>query len=748
MPLSASPLSLCPVALASVLALHALGAAAQTAPAVDAPAAAPALTTITVEASADASAEGLAKPFPGGQVARGARAGILGTQDVMDSPFSSTSYTHELIQDQQAKSVADVLQNDPSVRMARGFGNFQESYFIRGFIVNSDDIAYNGLYGLLPRQYISSELFERVEVLRGASAFLNGATPTGGGIGGNINLLPKRASNEPLTQFSLGASSGGQGYGAIDIGRRFGPDQSTGVRVNAARRSGGTAVDGEDVELDMVSIGVDWRSRNARLSADLGYQDHRLRNTRPNVTPTGIGRIPHAPDSQINYAQPWTFSNERDVFGSVRGEYDISADVTAWVAAGARHGYEANSLAGLNLTNALTGAGTESRFDNTREDRTRTAEAGLRGKFRTGSVGHEVVSAFSYYQLEKDNAYGMSLGNNLATNIYAPRSHLPTRLTYLGNNLDDPALNGKTRMRSFAIGDTLSMLDDKLKLTLGLRHQTLGTEDISYRIVSGGRVTNAGGTRSGYEESRTSPMAGIVFKPRNDLSIYANYIEGLSKGETAPARQSNNLPVVNAGAQLRPYVSKQKEIGLKYDGGRIGGGLAFFSTDKPRALINGAGEFVAAGKDRHQGLELTAFGEITKGLRVLGGATLLSAKQDSTGAAATDGKRVIGVPKAQGSIGLDWDVPGVRGLSLNGRVVASGHSYADATNTLRVPGWSRLDLGVRYITEVAGKLVTLRARVENAGDRNYWSSVGGYPGSGYLVLSTPRTYTLSASLDF
>lgn len=80
--------------------------------------------------------------------------------------------------------MGDVLQNDPGVRVARGFGNFQESYFIRGFILSSDDIAYNGLYGLLPRQYISTQLFERVEVLRGASAFLTGAPPSGGGIGG------------------------------------------------------------------------------------------------------------------------------------------------------------------------------------------------------------------------------------------------------------------------------------------------------------------------------------------------------------------------------------------------------------------------------------------------------------------------------------------------------------------------------------------------------------------------------------
>ncbi len=147
------------------------------------------LPTINVEASADASAEGLTKPYAGGEVARGGRVGILGNQDIMSTPFSTTSYTNELIQNQQSRSVADVLQNDPTVRIARGFGNFQSRI---SFAASSSTptTSLQRLYGLLPRQYISSELFERVEVFRGASAFLNGATPSGGGIGGSINLLP------------------------------------------------------------------------------------------------------------------------------------------------------------------------------------------------------------------------------------------------------------------------------------------------------------------------------------------------------------------------------------------------------------------------------------------------------------------------------------------------------------------------------------------------------------------------------
>jgi len=187
--------SLTPLALAALL-MTAGSAMAQSA---DAPADTEPMATVVVTASADASAQGLPSAYAGGQVARGGRIGLLGNVDMMDTPFNTTNYTLGVIQDQQARSVADVVQNDPSVRVARGSGNFQELYVIRGFAVNSDDLAYNGLFGLLPRQFVAAELLERVEVFRGASAFVNGAAPGGGGIGGTINLLPKRAASRPLT---------------------------------------------------------------------------------------------------------------------------------------------------------------------------------------------------------------------------------------------------------------------------------------------------------------------------------------------------------------------------------------------------------------------------------------------------------------------------------------------------------------------------------------------------------------------
>ncbi len=344
-----------------------------------------------IEVKADGSQVELPQPFAGGQVATGGRVGLFGNLDMMDTPFNSTSYTAELIKNQQARSMADVVQNDPAVRVARGFGNFQELYFIRGFPVFSDDMAYNGLYGVLPRQYTAAEFLERVEVFRGANSFLNGAAPGGSGIGGLINLVPKRAPDEGLNRVTLGYENAAQRYAAADVARRFGRDGAYGLRVNAVRRDGETAIAGEDRELGVVAIGTDYRGERLRLSADLGWQDYRLDAPRPSVTP-GDG-IPRPPDASGNFAQPWTFSTEEDLFGTLRGEFDLGATTRIWAATGLRNGEESNVLA--NPRSDADGQTSSNRFDNTREDRVTTSEIGLRTEFETGAVGHRLTLSAS-----------------------------------------------------------------------------------------------------------------------------------------------------------------------------------------------------------------------------------------------------------------------------------------------------------------------------------------------------------------
>ena len=696
------------------------------------------IQTVVVTASADASAQGLPKDYAGGQVARGGRLGLLGNVDIMDAPFNTTNYTHALIQDQQARSVADVVQNDPSVRVARGFGNYQELYVIRGFAVNSDDLAYNGLYGLLPRQFVASELLERVEVFRGANSFVNGAAPGGGGIGGMINLLPKRAPNAPLNQLTLGVESGGQGYAAADIARRFGPDNRGGIRVNAVRRDGETAIDREERELSVFSIGADWRGDAYRVSADVGYQNHKLFNARPSVT-VGAGLpIVAAPDSDTNWAQPWTESKERDVFGTLRAEVDLGPNSVAWAALGMRKGDESNILASATVTN-VDGSATMTRFDNVREDEVRTGEIGARTELRTGPVKHGLSATVSGFHSESKNAYALGDFAGWNTNIYRPVDvAAPPTGFWPGGNMFDPLLTRKSILSSAAIADTLSFADDTVLLTVGVRHQRL--KDYSYDYVTGLKNDDAS-----YERSANTPVAGIVYKPVKGVSLYANYIEALQQGGIASSGGAGGL--TNEGQALAPYVSRQKEIGVKVDGGKLGGSVALFTTGQPLAYIQN-NTFGTFGEQRNRGVELSVFGLPTKGLRLLGGATLLDTEQRRTFRGETDGLEAIGVPEIQVNLSADWDVPNVPGLSLNARTVYTSTQYADKFNTQKVPSWTRLDIGATWTTRLMDRDVTLRARIDNVTDKNYWASAGGYPTYGYLVAGAPRTLVVSGSVDF
>lgn len=689
------------------------------------------LQSVEITASADASAEGLTQPYAGEQVARGGRVGILGNRDYMETPFTSTSYTSQLIQDQQARSVSDVLQNDPSVRVARGFGNFQELYVVRGFPVYSDDISYNGLYGLLPRQYVAAEFIERVEVFRGANTFLNGAAPGGSGIGGAINILPKRAPNEPLTRLTLGAESGGQAMTHADIARRFGAEERFGVRLNAAKRAGETTVEDEERTLDMFALGLDYQGDNFRLSGDVGHQYHFIDQPRPSVTPNG--GIPSAPDAEDNFAQPWTYSKEKQTFGTLRAEYDFSDAVTGWLAAGVREGEEKNRLASFKA--GRSGAGTFYRFDNVREEDVFTSEVGLRARGNTGAVSHEWVMSAAMFDLQARNAYGMS--GTLAADIHDPFDAAMPGTTWTGGQMSDPGVTERTHTQSLALADTLGFLDDRLLLTLGARRQ--GIEAKSYDYNSGDRL-------SSYNRYKTSPVAGVVYQLTDELSLYANYIEGLVKGDIAPA-SSGGVTIANAGDALEPYVSEQTEVGIKYDGGNLGGSLALFTTDRPFSTVEN-GVFTDGGEQRNRGIELSVFGEPAYGVRLLGGLTLLDAELTSTQDGLNEGNHAIGVPRTQANIGGEWDVPGSNGLTLTSRVVYTSSQYADAANDLEAPSWTRLDLGARYRMVIDERDVTLRARLDNVTGRDYWASVGGYPNANYLVLGAPRTLSLSATVDF
>ncbi|QEI07128.1 TonB-dependent siderophore receptor [Pigmentiphaga aceris] len=716
------------IAIRAALACGLLGTGAgwaQTAPAATGVST---LTPIAVTGDAIPTAgDTLPPPAPGGQIARGGRLGVLGEQDAADVPFSVTSYTSALIESQQARNLSDVLKNNPSVQSSYGFGNFAEVFVVRGFPLLSEDVSFGGLYGIAPRQVIATQMIERVEVLLGANAFLSGASPSGSGIGGAINVEPKRAGDTPLNRFSVDYTSDSQVGGSLDVARRFGPDQAFGVRVNALQRSGDTGIDREDRNNTIGSIGLDYRGDKVRTSFDLGYQRLKVNQGRT-VTYLGsaLQAVPETPNASHNSAQDWSFSDLKSTFGMLRGEVDLSDSWTAYAGVGASRNEELGTYSSPTVA-ALNGAATASRLSVPFESDSVGAQFGVRGKVRTGPVSHSLNLGYSGVYRQTRTAF--ISGAAYTTNLYNPNFVTLPRATSSGGNFNDPGMRSRTRMHGLSVSDTIGVLDDRLLFTLGARRQSIDVQGFTY---TGVRDAN-------YNSSVTSPVYGVVFKPWDQVSIYANHIEGLQQGPTAPNSAAN------AGQVFAPYTSKQNEIGIKLDRGNFGAGVALYEIEQPSAITDSATRIYSVdGLQRNRGLELTVYGEPVRGVRVLGGIAFNDAKLKRTAQGTNNGHDAVGVPDYQATAGVEWDVPGVAGLTAQGQVVRVGPQAFNASNSLRLKAWTRVDLGVAYSTKVSGYDVVWRANVENVADRGYWNSATG----GYLTQGAPRTFKLSATMGF
>lgn len=676
--------------------------------------------------------------------------GVLGDKDAADVPFSIRSYNEALILNQQPQTLGQVLENDPTIRTTTGFGIAGELFVIRGFALAGDDVGYDGLYGIMPRQLAAPELYQSVQVLNGASAFLNGAAPGGTGLGGSVNLIPKRAGATDLNRVTAGFTGPEHIGGSFDIARRTGANGEWGFRINGTARAGDVAIDDEFRSTYVLGAAIDYNSGPLRASLDLAYQRVKVSHFRPKLSIAGLAVIPSAPDASTNFGQPWQYTTLRDIFGQARIEYDIAPGVMVYAAFGARDGAEEGVYSTPTLTNAATGAINVSSSFIPRTDNNEAATAGVRAKFSTGGISHEVNGGGSINWLVNRNAYQFFTLSPEANNLYAPVTVTPSQtVSFAGGDLADPFPVGRTRLMSGFLSDTIGLMEDRVLVTAGLRVQAIRTRSYSY---FGGALTGE------YDESKVTPVFGVVVKPSEGLSLYANRIEGLVQGATAPASGANPaggapLPVTNAGAVLRPFVSEQYEIGGKLTLGGIDLSLAAFQIDRETSILRpsptttGALEFGPFGVQRNRGVEFTIAGELAEGLRLIAGGSVIDAKLRQTQNGVNEGNQAVGVPEYLVNANLEWDVPFAPALTLTGRVVHTGEQAANIANTLFLDDWTRFDIGARYVAVVAGKPLTLRVNLDNVADADYWASAfdSFRPD---LQFGNPRTVKASLTYDF
>jgi len=667
-----------------------------------------------------------APPYAGGQVARQGSQGLLGSRDFMDTPFSMTTYTSDLVKNQQARTLGDLIASDPSVRATNPAGGRFEQFTIRGFSLFNSDVSYNGLFGILPTYSIDMEMADRVDIIKGPSQLLNGISPRGS-VGGGINVVPKRAGDTPITEFTGSYASGSQAGGAVDVGRRFGEGGQFGIRFNGVKQAGDTEWEHQRVEREMAVLGLDFRGERLRLSTDIGHTERDTDAPQERVLIGANAKVPSANDVHHNYAQAWSKARTNDTFGAVNAEYDISDSLMAYGAVGARksnHDFLRHNVSIINDAGDFT---VQPR-DFTRDESVRTATAGVRNWFHTGPVSHEVNLAATYFYMDFTNggARYASAPSNLYNPVATPTPGTPTRL--------DPKVYTENRFSGVALADTLGFFDDRLLLTLGARWQRVQVDDWSDGVKGD----------TAYDEEKVSPSAGVLLKVSEQLSLYANYMEGLSQGKIAPSTSINEDQI------FPPFTSRQVEVGAKYDLGKVAFTASVFRIRQPAYETNATTRvFGPNGKRDNRGVELSVFGEPLEGVRLLGGVMYIDSELTDTVGGAFDGNRAPATPEYNVNLGAEWDVPRVNGLTLTARGIHSSSQYLDQNNSKQIDGWERFDLGARYAFKVDETQVTLRASVENVLDDRYWASAGASddsePG---LTLSTPRTYLLSATLGF
>jgi iron complex outermembrane receptor protein len=660
--------------------------------------------------------------FAGGQVAQGARLGLLGNTSTMKSPFNATSYTDKFIRDQQAATGADALILDPSVRSSHPTGGVVDSFNIRGFPINegnNGEFAFEGLYGIAPSYRIFTDYVERIEVLKGPSAALSGMAPNGG-VGGVINIVPKRAE-EDLTRLTASYGSTARFGGHWDVARRYGDSKEWGVRASGSVRGGDTPIDRQSEATGVGSLALDYRGERFRSWLYLITQTDRFdAPSRPFLMAPGL-QVPKAPDGRLNVTQPWEWSHITDQSALLKTEYDVSDQVTLFADVGGSRTNVERFFGLPTIVNANGNTTSTPQFFGLSIDRS-TYDGGVRARFDTGFVHHAVAFQASVYHDALHRR--LTNGSPVTSNIYNP-TVAPTQFA---NEISDRPRLSDSELTGLSIADTLSVLDERVLLTLGVRRQ--GIEAHNY-------ASNVGTLTSSYDKTAVTPVVGLVVRPVENVSLYANYVEGLARGDVAPQTASN------FGEVLQPYVAKQYEAGVKVDFGRIATTFSAFQISKASGELS-AGRFAATAEQQVRGLELNVYGELMPDVRVLGGVSLLDGTLTKTAVAANVGHTPIGVPNIQANIGMEWDLPWMRELTLNGAVIYTGRQFIDTANKQPIPEWTRLDLGARYTTAINGRKTVFRANIQNVTGESYWSSVASF---GTFFLGAPRTYLLSMTVD-
>jgi iron complex outermembrane receptor protein len=684
--------------------------------------------------------------------------GNLDGATLAETPLSATVVTRELLMDQGARLLSDVVKNDASIGEDYAPVGYYGDYEIRGFPIDlATGLQVNGMT-VAGEQDVPLENKERVEFLKGIAGVESGVASAGG----LIDYVTKRPAT--IQAVDLATDHRGTAFGAVDLGRLFGSRKQVGLRANLAGEKIESYVNDANGWRAMGAGAGDWKiSPKAILKGDFEYQ-HKVERSVCGYQLLGGTTVPSLSEvypSTMLGEQSWAKPNTFDTMNTgARLDYDLPRGWRTFAAVSYSH-----SLIDDNVVyaygNSVTAPyyyfapdGTYDIYDYRNPGELRInaqAEAMATGHIKTGPVTHDLVGGGEIFRRSVQQPSSSVYDYVGSENIFEPNQAFPIESINGAPDIAGPRALYEDNHQSAAVVQDRIHIPGRIQLLAGGRFDSVRDHNYS--------GTNESGNPNFTEKTLWLPQYAVTFNPIDSLTLYGNYSVMLSLGIQAP------WWVADTSQYLDPFMTRQTEIGAKYEvDHRILLTAAFFHMRTPFFYSEdlGAGAdcfgnqttldtplcFLSRGRETHDGIELNAEGKATNWLRLTASAAGIRAISDNTGTPAFDNKQVLNVPHLRTALFADLALPHARGLHLMPGWSYTGSKEATRDDTVSAPGYNLFNLGVRYTPGGEQGHVTLRLYADNITDKRYWKDTGASYGDTFIHLGAPTTVRLSAHYTF
>ena len=667
----------------------------------------------------------------------------FGTENLQKIPASVSILTADLIAEQHARVLSDVVKNDAAIGDGYAAIGYYPNFVSRGFALDlSSSYLINGNV-IRGEQNVALENKERVEILKGISAIQSGmSTP-----GGVVNYVTKRPKDIQALTFS--ADQHGQFSVATDLGGFWGDEQQFGYRINLVNEQMDSYVDHVEGERYLAALALDWKmSAQSKVELDLEAQ----RSEQKSVPGYQLldGKVPENVkwERLLGY-QTWGKPVTIDSLNSsLKYSYALNSDWNlGLVAAHSKsrvddyssfaYGYYREGCLEAYSCNTFGKAGEYDIYDYQNPDetfKTNQFKVKLDGVIDTNWAQHYLNFDITQTNKSRDRFAGVNEWIGVG-NIYTETIDFSPVTANAGPKYQ--AL--KSKQTAFTALDRIEWNEHWTTL-IGGKWIELDEQAHAYD-AEGKQVIKVRDT----DLAKFLPQFAISYSPLESTTVYASYAKGLSDGKSAPWFAEN------AAETLAPIYSEQYEVGFKQQIKQFLLTASLFDLRQDNQYskpISGLRYFVAEGEQHSQGLELGLNGALTDHLALTSSFALTKARLENVEAVEYGNHQAQNVPKARFATHLRYNVPSIAGFTVLAGGQYSSSKYANKEGAAKVAGYSVVDLGAAYQFKLNTTDALLRLNINNLFNKKYWRDAGEFLGDDYLFLGSPRTATLSFNLNF